>query len=974
MIGFELRRIGAVCLSAALMIGTTSGGTLAAGPAAPARPRAAAPAAPAAGPAAQQQSQAAPIIPNLPVIPQTPETIDRELQLESEGEKLLDKHELDKALIKFQEAYGLSLEMKYSDGQGRALSHMCELYLARGQATKAKELGENAIEVLSESADKRALGKARVALAQAYFAIDNPVWAGNQLDLALKSFTQFGANDAPEAAKVLALAANILVKMGKIKEAMQFSQQAATYYSQAGNYPAAIQTRITLSGMMREVGWLVAALEEANKALDEARSAKDKSYVPAALASVAVAQYSLGEYDNARRSYEELIYLKSDNDLAIARLYAGYGHTLAATGDLEPARGSLELALKTVRTKGQPIEQTQILNTLGCIESLEGNKSKALPYFNQALEELALVQPKQDRFNITILQNIAATEARSGDFRSAKGHLLQIIPILKKSKDEVVDGRIAASLGEVCLGLQDPGPAEQYLRQGITISEKINDDAALWRDYTNLAALQIAQGQSNLARESLTSALSFFRSPQAGWFASPEQLGFPSTREDLGQQLVSLLVSEGFYEQALLAAEQLKEESFINEWLRRGGEVKPFDRDIYRDLVCERAHLHAAEITSTPDKMVKDWKNWLARFKQLAASNRALARLVAPIPVPASEMIKGVLNNHAVAVDYLVGGKSTVVFTIDNSGKLLASTLPVGREQLKDQISALLAASSKEGAEATGNERRTLQLLYAELFPDTVRAVLPANPDQTVVILPDGVLFNLPFAALLDQGGKFLVEKHTLTLASSMGVFLDSPPPYKQDVSLLLASADPANGASSADEASQIASLFQPDLVTKLAGREAEVENLQAQARERSVMHFSSKLSLADSNPMHFELPILLSKDDAKFKVTAGHLFGLNLPSDLAVWSSTAVNTKDPKGTAVKVFSRGLGYAGVRNVLISLWVEPEPQRTSELMDFYKGSQKGLNQAQSLRKAQLLALSKNPSPRAWAAFQLLGPGY
>jgi CHAT domain-containing protein len=45
-----------------------------------------------------------------------------------------------------------------------------------------------------------------------------------------------------------------------------------------------------------------------------------------------------------------------------------------------------------------------------------------------------------------------------------------------------------------------------------------------------------------------------------------------------------------------------------------------------------------------------------------------------------------------------------------------------------------------------------------------------------------------------------------------------------------------------------------------------------------------------------------------------------------------------------------------------------------LIEFYKGKQEGLNQAQSLRKAQLLALSKDPSPKSWAAFQLLGPGF
>ena len=101
-------------------------------------------------------------------------------------------------------------------------------------------------------------------------------------------------------------------------------------------------------------------------------------------------------------------------------------------------------------------------------------------------------------------------------------------------------------------------------------------------------------------KESLSSALSYFRSPQAGSFPSPERLNFPSTRESLAQLLVSELVSEGMLEQALLAAEQLKEESFISEWYRKSGQVKPGDKEIYTDLAVQRAHLHSPEPALLP--------------------------------------------------------------------------------------------------------------------------------------------------------------------------------------------------------------------------------------------------------------------------------------------------------------------------------------------------------------------------------------
>ena len=160
--------------------------------------------------------------------------------------------------------------------------------------------------------------------------------------------------------------------------------------------------------------------------------------------------------------------------------------------------------------------------------------------------------------------------------------------------------------------------------------------------------------------------------------------------------------------------------------------------------------------------------------------------------------------------------------------------------------------------------------------------------------------------------------------------------------------------------------------MTRLAGRNADLGSLQEQVRNKAVVHLTSNTPLSSVNPMQSLIPIVNS--DGTKRVTADRLFSSHIPSDLMVMSSTSVNDKDLQGSAVQVFSRGLSYAGVRNVLMSLWVEPDNVRASELMDFYRGKQEGLNQAQSLRKAEMLSMAKDPSPRSWAAFQLLGPGF
>jgi tetratricopeptide (TPR) repeat protein len=925
-------------------------------------------------------------IPSLIDLPQTPESIEKVSKLEDEGEKLFAQHNLDKALTKWQEAYGLSLEMKYAEGEGRALTNMCRVFLDRGQCVKAKYMGENAIEVLSAVSDAKALGRAHLFLAQAYFGLDNPVWAGEQLEAAMKSFSASGANNAPDTARLMTLAASVLMKMGKIKEAIQFYEAAATYYAQAADYPRAIASHLRVVDILLALGLSTAALEEAEKALSVGRSSPDQiSNIVAPTSALANCRYALGEFPQAKKLYEQLAVMAGKmngqqlNNISRAHINLGYGSTLFACGEVDQARQCLERALLTFKSAGMSLPQAQSANVLGVLEASQGNNEKALAQFSEALDLNNLITPKNDGFHIQILSNIASLECRLGRSRDARVHIEEAVGPAKKMKDQAQVGRLYASEAEVALALAEPVLAEQFLRTAIESSASANDDSALWREHALLAKIELEQHKVKEAHDSLTSALSFFRSPQAGMFPSPERVSFPTSREDMAEQLVAMLVTENMTDQALLAAEQVKEESFISGWLQHGGQVRTEDADLYNDLITQRAHLHSAETASSPTQIVKEWQSWMSRFRTLAGKNRMLARLIAPVPTTIAEISKVVQSSHSTILDYLIGRDTTVVFTLASNGRISAAVLPVGRKKLEGQVSSLLpgAPKAEDGVErSSAVENRVLQALHAELITPELEAQLPTNPDQMVAIIPDGVLFNLPFAALMNKQGKYFIEQHTITLASSMGVLLDTPPRYVDDLSLVVASfAAGKNGeGASEDEASQISGLFEPEAVTHLIGKDADIKAIQEQSKGKAAIHIADELTFSASDPLKSALPAGFGKDDANKKVTAGSLFANSIPSDLLVWSGTSVNAKDVQGNSVKIFTRGLNYAGVRNVIMSLWIEPNPQRTSELIDFYKNKQAGMNQAESLRKAELAAISRDPSARTWAAFQLLGPGY
>lgn len=899
---------------------------------------------------------------------QSPETMGLCTKALEEGRKAYEKNEFDKAITKFQEAYGLAREIKFNDAEGQALTEMCSYYLNKGQVPRAKMLGENAIEVLADSSDKKSLGQARAALARVYLMQDNTYMAMQQLEEAMKLFTELGANDSSEAAKVLVLAADMGLRTGHTKEALLCYEAAASYNGQAGESNSQVALQVRVASSLLSLGFSTAALEEAQKALGVARSTNKPDQLVSALACVANCQYCLCEFPEARKTYEELLQIKVPNQSALDRavILEAYGFSLAATGDYDQAKLNLEKALPILKTQGAVLHRAQTYNAIGVMNASQGNYPAAMQNLKNALEAVSVCNPKQEKLAISIMQNLATVQSRAGENRNAQQQLSNTVRACssKQYQNPMQEGRCYAALAEVLLNLKEYTEAEAVIKNGIAVSQRINDDAALWRLYTCLARVQLATQQP--ATDSLTSAVSFFRSPQAGDFATPMEMTYPTRRDEMGEELVSLLVSNGLVEQGLLAAEQLKEEQFINDWHRKGGEVRASDRDIYLDMVTRRNHLHAAESSGLPQMVMKEWRDWLNRFQHIAAENPTLARLIAPVPINLPEVTKLIQTNHAAIVDYLVGAHSTTMFIIDSNRHLSAIKLAVGKEELQPQVASLLTASAKADESARATEHRLLQLLYNELLPEDAIKLLPPNADNTVVVIPDSILYNVPFAALLANSGKYLVESHTLTMAPSLTVLMDAPHPSK-DLSVVMAS----DKTGEETESGQISSIFDPTQVVRLAGKDVEMNNLQEQAKSTSIIHFSAAVPIPQGNPLRSVLT-LGSQD--KGKMTANGLFDLNLPNDLAVLSASSVNAKDFKGNGVQVFSRGFNYAGVRNVLMSLWVEPEAERTSELLEFYRSRQKGLNQAQSLRKAQLLGLSKDPSPRLWAAFQLLGPGF
>jgi CHAT domain-containing protein len=107
--------------------------------------------------------------------------------------------------------------------------------------------------------------------------------------------------------------------------------------------------------------------------------------------------------------------------------------------------------------------------------------------------------------------------------------------------------------------------------------------------------------------------------------------------------------------------------------------------------------------------------------------------------------------------------------------------------------------------------------------------------------------------------------------------------------------------------------------------------------------------------------------------LSLGEIYNLNLKAELAVLSAcNSGSGKIAEGEGIMALPKGFLYAGVPNIIASLWIVHD-ERTKELMvAFYRHLlEDKVNYAEALRRAKLDCIEKGFLPVDWSGFVLIG---
>jgi CHAT domain-containing protein len=264
-----------------------------------------------------------------------------------------------------------------------------------------------------------------------------------------------------------------------------------------------------------------------------------------------------------------------------------------------------------------------------------------------------------------------------------------------------------------------------------------------------------------------------------------------------------------------------------------------------------------------------------------------------------------------------------------------------------------------------------LKKLY-QLLIKLIEEFLPTDPEAKVVFIPHQALFLVPFAALREQSGKYLIEKYTIAYSPSIQVlaYTEKLRDRPQATEALLVG-NPTNNLrdlpNAEIEVNAIAQFFKTKAII---GKDATKDVILTKISEARIIHLATHGDFNDKDGL--ESSISFDYDGKKaIALTAEEILKLNLKAELVVLS--ACNTAKGKitGDGVIGLSRAFILAGTPSIIVTLWSIPDAETGKLMPVFYQNLQANSDRAQALRQAMLTTMRDYPHPRNWAAFTLIG---
>ncbi|MEQ9373385.1 MAG: CHAT domain-containing protein [Coleofasciculus chthonoplastes F3-SA18-01] len=817
-----------------------------------------------------------------------------------------------------------------------------------------------------------------------------------------------------------------LYHIGQVYEEIEDYDQALNYYqrfflisSEVGIDSRDRQALIVISNLyytqarqLIEKNQYREALDQFQQTLTIERKLRRKESEGYILYRMGFAYRSLGEYQLALESYQQLLSIRKEFALwGLPNVNFEVGEIYELLGQYDLALESYQKALELAKSISYRLPNGRVVNYPNAVKALNAigdihfqlkQYELALDFYQQALADLKTVSDRDKEEKKLMegltLNNIGVVYLKQGKYELALELLQQALAISKSFDNQPLKELFLRNIGRVYFELEQYEFAWNFYQQALLIAQETGDKEDEGHTLNHIGYLLEAQNQPELAIIFFKQSVNVreaIRDNIKG-LSQDQQESYTETIAEDYRHLADLLLQQNRILEAQRVLDLLKVQElddYLNNVRGTGNTAKgvpnlPPEQQVTDNYqaILDQAITLGKELTQlrqksnrTPEEeqriaqLVNAQETILADFNTFIESDEVEALIAQLTPktrkpdlvddledlIGLQDNLKNLHQNAVLFYPLILDDRIELILTTPDSPPI-RRTVAVTKEQLNQEILTLHQALRNP----TYNAKAPAQKLYNWLIKPLENDLTAADA-ETLIYAPDGQLRYIPLAALHD-GEQWLVERYRINNITAASLTELNTKPQSQLKILAGAFTQGHYSFTMGQEQFEFGGLPYAGVevetlaetvpnTTQLFDNAFNLEDTKPKMGDHTVLHFATHGAIVVGTP---EESFILFGDGTPVTIADVRNWKLN-NVDLVVLSACETGLGGNLGTGAEIL--GLGYqmqrAGARASLASLWTVDDGGTQALMNAFYAAWQgEAITKAEALRQAQIALIT------------------
>jgi CHAT domain-containing protein/Tfp pilus assembly protein PilF len=787
---------------------------------------------------------------------------------------------------------------------------------------------------------------------------------------------------------------------GAYEDAKASFEQALGFAQRLGDRRAAARSLRGLGDVADDRGDRSTALSAFQEALAAAVSLEDRRLEAQLNQRLGVIASHDGRYDVALELLEKALAAAEGSQAKSLRasVLNNLGVLYVAQGRSELATDYWKRALAQYEEIDDQRDRLRVLNNLGVAHLAPGKTATAVEYFTKLLaldDEVGMETVKAGHW-----RNLGLAHELAGDFAAARlayEKSLAAAETLGMADETAVSHE---ALTRIFLLTDDIGPAMEHSRRALAHFRTSGAIERVWRSLVHEGIALRALGRAEEARRVYLEAVGIIEQTRESATGSGLALGsFLAARVIAYHEMADLSAASGDLLAALDWAEAAKARVLYEIRADRRGTAAahPDEEALERRLVEQNVKLlraDAAGRAAAEAELARARFDLEALRARLFASRPGLRLRRADLPpLAAADLAALVADGKTAVLSYTVLDDQTLLLLVRHSAappgfEVRSFNVPIRTLDLSAAVGKLHRGLAERRLDWAATARELYRFVLApveQLLTGTTR----------LVVVADGALWNLPFHALTDASGRFVIDRWAVSYAPSLRLLSEMAKGERPvGAATLLAVGNALAGGlgepaalrgrslslaplpDAEREVRSLARFYPQESRRVLLGRDAAEREVKAAAGRFSVLHFAGHAVFDDAAPLHSFL--LLSPQDGEEDglLETWEIADLDLPADLVVLSACeTASGRMGVGEGLLGLAWAFMAAGAQGVVASQWPVDSAATGTLMVSFHRGLAAGVAADEALRQASRALRDADGGvtrhPFYWAPFVLLG---